>query len=248
MKRPPSAESSRTAGKIRRRVLAALATASAVLGPPAGRAACPGDPPALAAAPTDARLAFLRQHLDAARPGAHRWTLGWGLTEGALSAGQLVAIPFTPDRSSRIVLAAGVAAGALGLAQIAFLPVTVPPLPPAGSAGDACATLANLERILEHGARNQALGTGAAAHVGNFVVNAGLGIGTALAARRRASGALAFGIGWAIGEAQILTQPTALVRDRERYRAGELGSVSPPPVARLAVHLGGAAVSVEVRF
>ncbi len=168
----------------------------------------------------EARIAFLRQRLDAERRPATRWTWIWGVTDGALVAGQLTAVPFTPDRRGRVVLLAGAATAALGPLQMIFFPVT-PDAPAA--AGEPCASLAGLERALARGARNERLGAGPLAHVANFLLNGALGVAAGLAARGWRSGAFTFAVGFTLGEAQILTQPTGLVRDLARYRAGDLG-------------------------
>jgi hypothetical protein len=141
------------------------------------------------------------------------------------------------------VLAAGAAASALGVVQLTVLPITPPR---AQDTGDACTTLAALEAALARGARNQALGAGPAAHLGNALVNALLGV-LAAVAESRSRGLLTAGVGWALGEAQIPTQPTGLVRDLERYREGDLSR--PGGTARL--RLGprdGALVAVELSF
>lgn len=199
----------------------------------------------------DARIGYLRERLEAARVPAERWTVIWGSVDSALILGQLAALPVAGSRADRTVLAAGALSGSLAIGQMIFLPVAVPAPPPRD--GDPCATLAELEASLARGERNQALGAGLAAHAGNVFVNAVVGTLAGVAARRAWSGAVAGGIGWAMGEAQILTQPTGLVRDLARYCAGDLtgsGAVpSPSPAARLRMLPGGGAlVSLELAF
>jgi len=194
----------------------------------------------------EARTAFLRQRIEAERPSAERWMRTWGVVDGALTVGQLVAVPFTPDRSSRTVLLAGAATSALGVLQILLVPPVARSPPAADRAEDACAEVAALERALARDARNQTLGAGWIAHAGNLLVNGAIGLAAGLAGERWRSGALTFAIGFALGEAQILTQPTGLARDLERYRGGNVGltAEAPPPIALAA----GGVVSIQVTF
>ncbi len=235
---------------MRCRALAGVgALAALLLAPAAAQGGCPGDGASggLAAIPTEARIAFLRERLEASHAPAERWTVAWGIVDGALVVGQLAALPGAAH-ADRVVLAAGAASGSLFLVQMLFAPVAVEV--PAAE-GDACATLSSLEAALERGARNQALGAGPGAQVGNLAINGAIGALAAWAAGNAWSGALSAGIGWAIGEVQILTQPTGLVRDLARYRAGDLPvrTAAPPPVARLQLlPRGGALVSVAVAF
>lgn len=218
----------------------------ALLAPAVGVAGCPADSaadPRLARVPAATRIAYLRHRLDAARPASERWSGAWGLVDGAFALGQLIALPATADRGERAVFAAGAAVSALGVVQLLVLPIMPPRTP---GAGDECATLAALEAALARGARNQALGAGPVAHVGNVLVNALLGVLAAVAGSK-SSGLLTAGVGWALGEAQLLTQPTSLVRDLERYREGDLS----PPGAAVRLRLGargGAVVAVELSF
>jgi hypothetical protein len=213
----------------------------------AARAAgCPGDVAPLVDVPVEARTAFLRERLEANQAPAERWTTTWAIIDGALVAGQLVALPFAQDRSTRALLVAGAASGSLAFVQLIFFPVLV--RPPSAEPGreSSCEALGELERTLERGARNQALGAGPVAHVSNALINAGLGVGTGFAAGSVAAGALTFAFGFALGEAQILTQPTGLVRDWKRYRAADLApavAIAPTlqlgPGRALVIGVGG---------
>jgi hypothetical protein len=232
-----------TAGDLLRRGASAAFLAAALL-VPARAAACPGDPPALEPIPPAARAAFLSARLEASLPAARRWSWTWGTIDGALAVGQGIAAARTASAADRAVLLAGAATSAAGVAQIVLLPVAVPPPRPAPSA-DPCTIVLDLERALERGAENQAIGSGALAHLGNVLINAALGA-AALAAAGPRAGALTFGIGTALGEAQIRTQPTPLVRDLARYRAGELGA-TPAPSPPVAVRPGpGAGLTLVV--
>jgi hypothetical protein len=220
---------------VRAWAVAGLVAAATFAG--AARAAgCPGDMGPLAAVPVEARVAFLRERLEANRTPAARWTGTWGIVDGVLVAGQLVALPYTSDPSARALLIAGAASGSLVLIQFIFFPVVAPPPPAVAGEETSCDALRELERTLERGARNQAAGSGPAAHVGNTLINAGLGVGTGFASNSVAAGVFTFAIGFALGEAQILTQPTELVRDWDRYQEADLRrpkKVAIAPLVRL---------------
>ena len=143
---------------------------------------------------------------------------------GGLTLGQAVGAALRRDGSSRAILAAGAATSAPGGAQVGWAPITPPreDLTTEASGGDPCAALARLERDLVRSAHNEALGTGAEAQLGNLAVNLAFGLATGLAARRWGPGLLTYGLGWGLGEAQILTEPTGLEDALHRYRAGGL--------------------------
>jgi hypothetical protein len=211
-------------------------------------AAPPGADVRLVSIPAEQRIAWIRERLQAVTPAARRWSWTWGATNGALAAGQLAAIPFTSSSGSRWVLGAGAATSALAVVQ-----VTVMPIVPAPVHGEGCAELGGLEASLERSAQNAALASGTAAQVGNVAVNAALAVAAGLVDHHWTSGATSFAIGWTLGEAQILTVPTALVRDLERYRAGALepaaAAPSPPRIgASLRVGRRGAVAALVARF
>lgn len=200
-------------------------------------------------AKVEERIAFLRSRLDAERPAAASWSITWGIAYGALTAGQLAAIPFTSDRSSRILLAAGAATSSLGVLQILLLPIAPKALGEDGARtgpADGRVALVEAEQALERGCRNEALGSGALAQLSNLAINAAFGVAVGLVDRSWSTGALSAGAGWSLGEAAILTQPRGLVADLARYRSGELHGGS--PALRVTPLRGGAGMSVAVKF
>lgn len=239
-------------------LLAGLAL-SLVPTPAAAQASpCPADAgadPRLTAIPLEARLAFLRSRLDAERPRARTWSLGWGVGYGALTLGQLAALPFASDGRGRALLAAGAGTSALGILQVLLLPITPEELPaPEGAGGELgddapCAALLRAERALERSARNEALGSGALAQAINLAVNAAFGVAVGLVERRWSTAALSAGGGWVVGEAALLSQPTGLVADLARYRSGQLASSEgPTPLLRIAPLPGGVGASLALAF
>jgi len=229
------------AGARRAAALAAAASVALALAAPAAARAgdCPGDAGPLATLPVEQRIASVRSLLDAERPGAEAWTWAWGATNAALAVGQLVSIPLTSSTDMKIVRAAGALTSAGALLRIVLAPIAPPPEPAGSPAEEPCQVLARLERALEQAARNEALGTGLPAQLGNLLVNLAFGVAVGLASRDLVPAAITFGVGWSIGEAQILSQPRALVAGLERYRAGDLGPAGAPP--GLGVGRGGGA-------
>lgn len=232
----------------------ALATVIGLLRAGVARAeTCPGDTPALRVVPAERRIAFIAERLDAERSAAQAWSWTWGLTNAALAVGQLAAIPAVSSRDGRILLGVGAGLSAAAVAQILALPIVVE-RPLAAGASPAvgttsCPALSRAERSLERAARHEGLGSGAAAHVANLVVNAGFA--TAVGATDRwSSGALAFALGFALGEAQILTEPRGAIADLERYRSGDLSPRASAARWRpgvFAVRRGGG-VTLALRF
>jgi hypothetical protein len=209
----------------------------------------------LAAESAERRAAFVRERLAAGRPPALTWSRVWGITNGALAAGQLAAIPFTSDHGDRLILAAGAATSAVAVAQIVLLPIApgqpaAASAPPSGDEASLCAALANDERALERAARNAELVSGTVAQLANVAVNAGFGIAVGLHHHSAWKAALTFGIGWGIGEAQILTVPLGLPRELARYRAGQLGGTTATrePALRFVRVPGGGALVLALAY
>jgi hypothetical protein len=192
------------------------------------------------------RIAALRGRLEAERGPARAWSVTFGIVNGALIVGQLVAAARTHDHGQRGLLLAGAATSAGGLAQIVFAPIT-PSDADLAPGGDPCTELARLERAYEHRGRNERLGTGVGAHVGNFVINAGFGIAAGLLARRPGPGLVTFAVGFGLGEAQILTEPRGLTRPLE-FGTGSPAGPSGPGAARGARGAWPGGVGIAIRF
>jgi hypothetical protein len=251
--RPLGASEARTP-----RLAAALAAVAVLLAPgAAGGLECPapaGADARLASMPAEQRIAFLRTRLDAGRPSAEAWSWTWGVVNGALTAGQLAAIPFAGTSSGRWTLAASAASSALGVVQVLTLPIVPERLP---DEGGGCAEVARLEGSLDRSARNVDLATGWVAQLGNVLINGAVATAAGFADHSWRTAALSFGIGCAIGEAEILTTPTAYVGDLRRYRAADLGDASPAaeaprwaasPAPGVARGRRGGGISIVVRF
>jgi hypothetical protein len=242
------------------RVAPSLLLAAALLSASGVRAqtcpAMPGAEPRLEAVPADVRIAFILSRLEAERPSALLWTRSFQIGYSALTVGQLVAVPFTSDPVGRSILIIGSASSALALLPSLLLPLTVISDAPrmaelAAGPGERCAVLAEAEAALRRGAESEAFASGILAHVGNVVVNLGIGLFIGLYYHRWPAAGITFALGVGVGELQILTQPTALVGDLRRYRTGEIEAPEPPPAVGWApgpVRPGGAGLALAFRF
>ena len=215
---------------MKRALLCALLIASAV------RATeCPlppGASSALAAADADARLKFIQKGMRHAAHKARIWAWSGAGVLVAVGSFQLTGAIKVPDRGDRIDLWAGAASIFFSLAQMAVVPplVTIDQwtvdrhVRKAGPGGDRCRLLAEAERLLVRDARSEEQGTGLGMQVATLVFNFGTGLVLGFGYHRWDSAASNIVIGTALGELQILTQPTESVTLLQRYRAGDLSA------------------------
>ncbi len=215
---------------LRALVVVALVASSAA---PTGASECAlpdGAAPALARADAAARLAFLQAGM---RHAAHRARLWAWSSAGALSfaAGfQLLGATHVPDAGDRIDLYVGAASIGFSLAQLAiFYPrVTIDQwaldrrVARAGPDADRCALVAEAEHLLMRDARSEEIATSAAMQAVTFLFNIGTGLVLGIGFDRWHSAVINLFVGAALGELQIVTQPTDSVDLLRRYRAGEL--------------------------
>lgn len=182
---------------------------------------------------------------------AWSWTWGSVYTAGTITEG--VALSLTRDAGTRVDLTVGIFSTGFGAATLWLLPLRLTlPLRAARAqkdSADRCAALARAERTLASVARDQALATGIFAHLGNVAINATIALILGLGYGRWPSAALSAGIGVAIGEANLLTQPHHLRDVLARYRSGQLD----PPGAKvgwsvvpvLAPRMAGGVVAIS---
>ena len=97
-----------------------------------------------------------------------------------------------------------------------------------GPTDDVCALLADAERKLVRDAQNQIDGQRWWLHVGNVLLNTGVGLFLGLGYHHWTAGAFNAIFGSAIGEAIILTQPTSSIDDLRTYQAGAIGPSAKP--------------------
>jgi len=212
--------------------LASLATC-ALSGLPAQAATrCPagaGGGESLATIDGDSRLHWIDTRLSATAHRAQVWTWGWGIGISVATVGNLAPLPFVA-KGDRIDWYVGAGTTVVGIVPLLIAPLEVVDdarrlharVVADTSADSVCRLLADAEASLVRDAKNQADGQRWWLHVGNVLLNTGVGLFLGLGYHHWGAGAWnAFG-GSAIGEAIILTQPTATIQDLRHYREGAL--------------------------
>jgi hypothetical protein len=148
---------------------------------------------------------------------ARRWAIGWTITYGALTAAQGIPAFFVHDKGLRADLVVGAATSAIGLLGVAVMPpevlashATLAHELGDGSLADACAGGLRADQLRTAAIDDETFATGPVMHAANAVVNIAAGLVLGLAYGRWTSGAITAASGIAVGELQILTQPTGL--------------------------------------
>jgi hypothetical protein len=217
------------------------------LAAPAAGAASPCAPVAALGA-TDARLAaidpalrlrYIDGELARSARKASLWTWGWGIALGVGTVANLVPLAFVPE-DERIDWYTGAVTTAIGVVPLVIAPLDVIAdsrelrerlAAPAAAHFDVCSLVADAELRLVRDAKNQADGQRWWLHVGNVVLNAGVGLFLGLGFHHWGAGAWNAGFGAVVGEAIILTQPTGAIDSLDRYRAGSLDGGAAPATA-----------------
>jgi hypothetical protein len=193
---------------------------------------CPagaGGREALANIDGESRLDWIDAHLSSTARRARIWTWGWGVGISAATVANLAPLPFVA-KDDRIDWYVGASTTIIGIVPLLIAPLDViddarilhARVVAEASADNVCRLLADAEMRLARDAKNQDDGRRWWLHVGNVVLNTGVGLFLGLGYRHWGAGAWnAFG-GSAIGEAIILTQPTGTIEDLRRYREGVL--------------------------
>jgi hypothetical protein len=193
---------------------------------------CPagvGGGEALAAIDGEARLTWIDAHLGATAHRARVWTWGWATGIIVATAANLAPLPFVA-KSDRIDWYVGAGTTIVGIVPLLVAPLDVVDdarrlharLVAGESTNNVCRLLADAEAALARDAKNQADGRRWWLHVGNVLLNVGVGLFLGIGYHHWGAGAWnAFG-GSAIGEAIILSQPTGTIEDLRRYREGAL--------------------------
>jgi hypothetical protein len=162
---------------------------------------------------------------------ARRWTIGWTIAYGALTAAQGIPAFFVGDKGLRADLVVGAATSAIGLLGVAVLPPEVLACHTSltrelgdGTLADSCAAGLRADQLRAAAVDDEAFATGPVMHLANAVVNIAAGLVLGLGYDRWASGAITAASGIAVGELQILTAPT-------RLRDAPAGADATPTVA-----------------
>ena len=207
-------------------VVALVSRAHATVRCPVGA----GGSAALAGIAPELRLHFIDEHLARTAHRAQIWTWGWGVWIGVATIGNLVPLLFV-EPEDRIDWYVGA-----GTTIVGVVPLLIAPLAVVGDArelrarldartttDDVCALLADAEARLVRDAKNQSDGQRWWLHVGNVLLNTGVGLFLGIGYHHWVAGAFNAVLGSVIGEAIILTQPTSTIGDLETYRAGAFG-------------------------
>jgi len=214
--------------------------AAAPLAPARAADRCPvgaGGTPALAAIDPELRLHFIDEHLARTKHRAQVWTWGWGIGIGVATVGNIIPLFFVSPQN-RIDWYVGAGTTVIGVVPLLIAPLDVVAdsraltarLATRAPTDDVCALLADAEIKLVRDAKNQQDGQRWWLHVGNVLLNTGVGAVLALGYHHWAAGVYNATLGTAIGEAIILTQPTGTIGDLETYKAG---TFAPPRTVSL---------------
>jgi hypothetical protein len=183
--------------------------------------------PLLAGVDSTRRLEFIDARLTSAERKARIWTYGWGGGIAAAGIGTLVAVPFVAPEN-RVDWYTGAVSAGVGVATLIIVPPVVLDAAPALRAQIAsaapgtnvCPLLQGAEADLVRVARDEERQGGWYVHLGNVLFNVGLGLFLGLGYHHWEAGAINAAVGTAVGEALILTRPTAAIDDLETYRSG----------------------------
>jgi len=246
--------------KTPRSLVAALfGLAASILALEARADTCPAPPDVpdvdrIAAIDAGRRLDYHAQAFDREVRDVDIWSWTWGSVYAGAVAVEGVALGLTTNYPKRIPLEVGIASTAFGAASLYGLPLklTLPLRSARAHWGDPdrCAVLARAERTLVSVEKDQALATGILGHIGNVLVNVGIGLILGLGYDQWESAGISFGVGVAIGEANAFTQPHHLRDVLARYRSGQLDAPAPAPSVTWSIlpirtrEMSGAALTV----
>jgi hypothetical protein len=203
----------------------ALALLAATAGTARART-CPnmvGADAQLGAVDGEARLGWIRQHLDRTASHARLWSWGWGGSIGASGVASLAAVPFVAPQN-RIDWYTSAASAAVGVLPFAIDPPLVIHDAHELNAehGDTCATLASAELRLVNSAEDQQRRLTWWYHVGNAAFNTGITLFLGLGYGHWTAGLINGIAGLAVGEGIYFSQPTSTIDDLRTYRTGAL--------------------------
>ena len=217
-------------------------------------------PNGMAAQSDEARLAFLSKLLREESVRARTYTLFWGATYGVLGVAQLVVMPLFPaekevptrvDTNTQADFYWGALSTAFGLGFTVLGSLDVLEAGPlyakkasAATADDTCALIAEGEKLLESGAEAEASTFAWYLHVGNVLLNAGIGAILGFGYGHWTSAVINTLVGVAVGETNILSSPAHLIPGWKRYRLGE----SPSPVTFRVIPNAGPGLGLVMTF
>lgn len=180
------------------------------------------------------RLAFLRRVIGDEALSMKRWTLVWGGLYASMTIAQIAVTPLF-ESQDQVDWWIGAATTAVGVAFAVFDEPQVLSRgdeflrrsaqrssvdSEVGDIGDVCALIAQGEAILFADAEREAASVRWYMHVANAAFSVAAGLVLGLGFNHWESGGINAGVGVALGEATILTSPTALVEAARAYREG----------------------------
>jgi hypothetical protein len=186
----------------------------------------------------DRRIAFIRDELHEGAHKARLWSWSWTAAYGSIATYQLLsATVIDPSRDGRIDGYIGAASAAIGVATLQLMPLRVMAdqrrldrrlrLAPPGT--DRCAILDEAEHLLLRDAASESFGAGPLVHAGNLAFNVGLAVLLGVGFNHWRTAGITAAVGTAVGEIEILSQPTSSVDALRRYRSGVLGGPTERP-------------------
>lgn len=195
----------------------------------------------------DGRRQWLQTRLDYAAHRSRAWSLGWGVSLGLLSAGQLVIAPLSPTEERPDWWVGAGAAGVGVLTRVVFLPrVFGERRRLKRSTATGCARTAELEAAVLASAKWERSGRSLLMHGLSLGFNAGAGLLLGLAFDRPVAGNRLAAMGMVIGEIMIITQPQAMMRTVDAY--GRARVVPTRPLVGPFVTPGGGGLSLRGRI
>jgi hypothetical protein len=178
--------------------------------PPPGRAGSCGDPQAV-----EDRLDVLADAFDDQIRGLDIWSFSWGGIYGTLAISEgIVAATMSGDNPGRIDIVFGAIAAGVGAVSFMILPMrlTVPlrHVRTQWADPDRCGLLFRAEQVRQHVADEQRVAKSWLGHAGNLLVNLGIALTFGLVLHHWEAGLISAGVGLAVGELNLLSQPAKL--------------------------------------
>jgi len=197
------------------------------------RAACPSIAAGgthLSAAEARAHAEWIDAHLSVTGRRASIWAWSWGLGVGASGVASLAVVPFVA-KGDRVDWYTSAGSAAFSVFPFLVVPLDVPgdakalhrrlsALPPDAPEEAVCSLLADAETKLVHDAEDERSQQRWYVHAGNLAFNTGVLLFLGLGFHHWESGLINGLAGAAVGEALILTQPSATIGEAAAYRSG----------------------------
>lgn len=210
----------------------------------------PASAPRLEAIDPELRLRFVAAQLEREVNRMHAWSWSWGTTYAVATVTQATVLPFVADRGVRVDLGVGAVSAGIGSLALFLLPlrITLPAEHALAETSDSdrCRVLAQLEEALAGGALVERLTKSWISHAGNVALNVAIMLVLGLGYGRWQSAGISAGVGIAVGEANLLTQPAFLPSVHAAYLRGDLGFPMPPDAPHWTPSMAAAGPAVSL--